>query len=108
MNIGWDCLSAEQRRALLALARGTQSLKTEVAEQLRNLGLAELTASGLVISTVGRTLAPVALSRRATTSLRGISVLMSAPLSVPFVFMKLPQGSKPMARARHASLPRVG
>jgi hypothetical protein len=58
MNTGWDVLSAEQRRALLELARGvTRLLHTEVAEQLRNLGLAELTSAGLRISDVGRTLA---------------------------------------------------
>ena len=61
MTLSWTLLTPQQQRALTAMRAGQGGIDTELVEQLRNLGLAELGQSGVAVSQLGETIMPATL-----------------------------------------------
>jgi len=58
MTLSWTQLTLAQQQALSALCAGRRGVDLELIEQLRNLGLAELSRAGVAVSALGATLLP--------------------------------------------------
>lgn len=58
MTLSWTQLTARQQQALSALRAGRRGDDHEPLEQLRNLGLAEISPSGVAVSLLGSSIMP--------------------------------------------------
>ena len=62
MTPSWTLLTPKQQQALSALCAGRNGVDTELVEQLRNLGLAELGRGGIAVSRLGESILPPVLN----------------------------------------------
>jgi ribosomal protein S19E (S16A) len=61
MTLSWTLLTPQQQQALSALRAGHGRVDSELLEQLRNLGLAEIGTSGVAVSMLGEAILPTSV-----------------------------------------------